>query len=341
MKFLLLLLVVVSCSSSNHKKDSAKEKTVKGSFIELPGLMGDSGLVLDSQDDSEFTFWTLTDRGANATEFLSPKKEIMRPFLEPEFHPYWTQFSVDLNSKAVKVLNKVSTDVTGLPNQKGIEIPVNLKGLILKLDPKGMDPESMCRMGDDVWIGEEYGPSIVKFSVDGKLQKRYSPGKGLPQILARRKLNRGFEGLTCFGDKVYAILQSPLPGEQNLIRVVEFDPAKETVTREFLYPLDSMDADKIGDMSVTKDGTFFVIEQNSLTGPQSFHKIFSFKLGDVHLLQKKLELDLTKAGFDFADKLEGLVVTEGYFFVVNDNDFGLSNDKFDTNRKSYLGVFPR
>lgn len=341
MKFLMMLLLVICCSCSYKKSVTTKTENVKGTFIELPGLMGNSGLVLESHNQSEFIFWTLTDRGPNATEFLSPKNEIMRPFLEPDFHPYWTEFSANLKTKEVKILNKVSTNVTGLPNQKGIEIPVNVKGLILKLDSKGMDPESMCRIGNTTWIGEEYGPSIVKFSADGKLQKRYSPGKGLPRILATRKINRGFEGLTCFNDKVYAMLQSPLPEEQNLIRLIEFDPSSETVTREFLYPLDSMNADKIGDLSVTKDGTFFVIEQNSLTGSNSFHKIFSFKLGTIHLLEKKFELDLTKGGFDFADKLEGLVVTEDYFFVVNDNDFGLTNDKFDSNRKSFLGVFPR
>lgn len=334
MKFLVILLFVVFCVTS-------KKGQPKAIFIELPDFMGNSGLVLESKNGNDFTFWSLTDRGPNATEFLSSKKEIMRPFLDPAFHPYWIQFSVNLESKEVKVLNKISISERGLPNQKGDEIPVNIKGTVLEFDPNGMDPESICRTSEAVWIGEEYRPSIAKFSIEGKLLKRYSPGKGLPKTLAKRKLNLGFEGLTCYDDKVYAMLQSPLADEKNLIRLVEFDPATEKVTREFLYPLDSLDADKIGDLSVTKDGTFYVIEQNSLTGPDSFHKIFSFKLGNVPLLQKKLELDLTKAGFDFADKLEGLFVTDEYFFVVNDNDFGLSNDKFDPNRKSYLGVFPR
>ncbi|HRD71306.1 MAG TPA: esterase-like activity of phytase family protein [Legionella sp.] len=334
MKFLFILLLVVFCSS-------LKKGQSKAIFIELPDFMGNSGLVLESNNGNDFTFWSLTDRGPNAKKFLSSKKEIMRPFLEPSFHPYWIQFSVNLKSKEVKVLKKISTNVSGLPNQKGDEIPVNVKGTVLKFDPNGMDPESMCRTTAAVWIGEEYRPSIAKFSIEGKLLKRYSPGKGLPITLTKRELNLGLEGLTCYGDKVYAMLQSPLSEEKNLIRLVEFDPATEKVTREFLYPLDSLDADKIGDLAVTKDGTFYVIEQNSLTGPDSFHKIFSFKLGNVPLLQKRLELDLTKEGFDFADKLEGLFVTDEYFFVVNDNDFGLTNDKFDPNRKSYLGVFQR
>lgn len=338
MKMLLVLLLIVSCASKDKKE---KNEIPKGTFIELSGLAGLSGLMLENEKNAEFTFWSHTDRGPNGTEFKSTKNEIMRPFLEPDFRPYWIRFSVNLKSKAVQVIEKISTNVSGLPNQKGDEVPVNVKGLILKQDPVGVDPESICKSGDSIWMGEEYRPSILKFSIDGKLQKRYTPGKGLPEAFAKRKLNRGLEGLTCHGGMIYAILQSPLPDDQNMIRMVEFDPTKEIVTREFLYPLDSLEADKLGDLAVTKDGTFYVIEQNSLTGPQSFHKIFSFKLGNLHLLEKKLELDLTKAGFDFADKLEGLIVTDDYFFVVNDNDFGLTNDKFDSNRKSYMGVFPR
>ncbi len=334
MKFLVTILLVIFCLIP-------KKGHTKAIFIELPDFMGNSGLVLESTNGNDFIFWTLTDRGPNGEMFFSSNKEFMRPFLDPAFHPYWIQFSVNLKSKEVKVLNKISTNVRGIPNQKGDEIPVNVKGTVLQFDPSGMDPESMCRTAAAIWIGEEYRPSIAKFSIDGKLLRRYSPGKGLPETLAKRALNLGFEGLTCYDDKVYAMLQSPLSEEKNLIRLVEFDPATEKVTREFLYPLESVDADKIGDLSVTKDGTFYVIEQSTLTGPDSFHKIFSFKLGNVHLLQKRLELDLTKAGFDFAEKLEGLVVTDDYFFVVNDNDFGLANDKFDPNRKSYLGVFPR
>jgi hypothetical protein len=335
MKYLFIfLLVVVSCSAP-------KREQPKATFIELPDFMANSGLVLESNNGDDFIFWTLTDRGPNGTDFLSSKKEIMRPFLDPAFHPYWMQFSVNLKTKAVKVMTRITTNVTGLPNQTGDEIPVDAKGTILQFDPNGMDPESMCRTATAVWIGEEYRPSIAKFSLEGTLQKRYTPGNGLPEILARRKLNRGFEGLTCYGDKIYAMLQSPIPEEKNLIRLVEFDPVTEKVTREFFYPLDSLDADKIGDLSVTKEGTFYVIEQNTLIGADSFHKIFSFKLGNVPLLQKKFELNLIKAGFDFTDKLEGLVVTDDYFFVVNDNDFGVINDKFDPNRKSYLGVFPR
>lgn len=334
MRFVLILslLLMGSCSST--------PKVKKNTITELPGFMADSGLFLEKQNGDEFILWTHTDRGPNGTEYKAGL-ETLRPFLEPDFHPYWVQFSFNLKSKEVKVLKKISLDVTGIPNQPGDELPVDVNGKVLKRDPNGVDPESICFDGHYAWMGEEYRPSILKIDLRGKVLNRYAPGKALPPIIRKRKVNRGFEGLTCFNNKVYAILQSPLPDDKNMIRIMEFDPSSETVTREFLYPLDSMNADKIGDLAVTSDGTFYVIEQNSETGPQSFHKIFSFKLGGSYQVQKKFEVDLVKEGFGFADKLEGLVVTDDYFIVVNDNDFGIENNKFNPERKSWITFIAR
>lgn len=333
MKYLFLMVILASCS---HKK--VKEPLL--TLHQLTGLVGQSGLVLESKSNDLYTFWSHTDRGPNATEYKRGNT-VYRPFLEPEFHPYWVKFSVNKKSGEFKKISQVDTDISGLPNRPGDEFPVDVHHKKLKRDPRGADPESMCRMNGFVWMGEEYRPSILKFDQNGKLVNRYIPGKGLPAILAKRKVNRGLEGLTCFNNKIYAILQSPLKEDKNLIRLVEFDPHSESVTREFFYPLDSMDADKIGDLAVTEDGTFFVIEQNSLTGPQSFHKIYSFKLGEANSLEKKFEVDITKSGFYFSDKLEGLVVTDEYFIIVNDNDFGLVNDKFDPEHKSWIGFIKR
>lgn len=332
MKFVIAFLFIISCSTTPKDK--------KTMTVELPGFMADSGLFLEKKTGDELILWTHTDRGPNGTETVSGM-ETLRPFLEPEFHPYWLQFSFNLKTKEVKTLKKVSLDVSGLPNQPGDEMPVDINNKVLKRDPNGVDPESICFDGKYAWMGEEYRPSILKIDLRGKVLKRYTPGKALPPILRKRKMNRGFEGLTCFNNKVYAILQSPLPDDKNMIRIMEFDPSSETVTREYLYPLDSMAADKIGDLAVTSDGTFYVIEQNSETGPESFHKIFSFKLGGSYEVEKKFEVDLVKEGFGFVDKIEGLAVTDDYFIVVNDNDFGIENNKFNPERKSWITVIAR
>lgn len=332
MKYVILLLLLVSCSTTPKDK--------KTTIAELPGFLANSGLFLEKQIGDEYILWTHTDRGPNGTEYKSGL-ETLRPFLEPDFHPYWVQFSFNFKTKQTTVLKKISLDVTGLPNQPGDELPVDINGKVLNRDSKGIDPESICFEGNYAWMGEEYRPSILKIDLSGKVLNRYVPGKALPPIIRKRKVNRGFEGLACYNNKVYAILQSPLPDDKNLIRIMEFDPHTETVTREFLYPLDSMNADKIGDLTVSSDGTFYVIEQNSETGPQSFHKIFSFRLGGSYQLQKKFEVDLVKEGFDFADKLEGLVVTDDYFIVVNDNDFGIENNKFNPQRKSWIAFINR
>jgi len=331
MKFIIAILLIVSCSSTPKKKTK---------IIELPGFMANSGLYLEKEIGDEFILWTHTDRGPNGTEHVSGL-ETLRPFLEPDFHPYWLQFSFNIKTNEVKALKKVSLDVSGLPNQPGDELPVDIKNKVLKRDPNGVDPESICFEGKYAWMGEEYRPSILKVDLRGKVLNRYVPGKALPPIIRKRKVNRGFEGLACYNNKIYAILQSPLPDDKNMIRMMEFDPSSETVTREYLYPLESMKADKIGDLTVTSDGTFYVIEQNTETGPESFHKIFSFKLAGSYEVEKKLEVDLVKEGFGFADKLEGLVVTDDYFIVVNDNDFGIENNKFNPERKSWITFIAR
>jgi hypothetical protein len=327
-----LFLLLISCSSV--KKDR------KIQIIELPGFMANSGLSLVSEDEDTFVFWTHTDRGPNGTEYKAGL-DVMRPFLEPGFHPYWTKFSINLKTKEVTILKKVTMDVTGLPNQPGDEIPVDINGKVIDRDKNGVDPESICFADKYAWMGEEYRPSILKLNLKGNVLERYQPGRALPPIITKRKMNRGFEGLTCYHDKVYAILQSPLPDDKNLVRLMEFDPSTETVRREFLYPLDSLNADKIGDLAVNIDGKFFVIEQNSEIGSQSVHKIYSFMLAGAYQLEKTLEADIVKEGFDFADKIEGLVVTDDYFIIVNDNDFGLENDKFNPERKSWIGFIAR
>ncbi len=54
-------------------------------------------------------------------------------------------------------------------------------------------------------------------------------------------------------------MQSPLPDEGINVRIVEFNPETEEVEGQFIYPLDSKKADKIGDMVAYYD-SLLVIE---------------------------------------------------------------------------------
>ena len=335
---------------------------------------GFSGLWFAGNDEMGIpTFWTLTDRGPNA-EVIGNK----RPFVQPTFNPHLVKFK--LNTKTgIQYVEEIPLKLpdgklmTGIPNfpakaeRTGDETPVTLKGAALNYDTFGIDPEGICFQEDSIWIAEEYGPSILKFSLEGKLLQRFVPqgyyrsgdlnlirkqyGRGiiqqvLPKEIMTRKLNRGFEGIACNDGDVYAVLQSPLPSQKQEVSILKLDTSKKRVAQTITYSMDREDVDKIGDMTFFR-GKLYLIEQNSKTGEDAFHKVFAIGPNQDRP-QKTLILDLTKSGFDFADKVEGLAFDEnGRMFVVNDNDFGLTgpiDEKTkealtDSNRKSVLGVY--
>lgn len=105
-------------------------------------------------------------------------------------------------------------------------------------------------------MAEEYSPSILKIGADGKVIRRFVPAgldttgtaypvsATLPAILAKRKINRGFEGLglTPDGRTLYAIVQSPLSNPDKATgeasrqtRIITIDTASEQVTGEYVY----------------------------------------------------------------------------------------------------------
>jgi hypothetical protein len=344
MKILLILVFITSCS---HKATTGSPMKIQ--FFDFQSRVEGtvsveafSGLTFEGKNsDGDYVFWSHTDRGPNADS----DKNNNRPFVSPEFQPRLTQFKVNRNAPFATYLQVVplalpnGKPMTGLPNKKTDETPVALDMQVLPFDPMGIDPEAICFSGEHIWLAEEYGPSLLKFNRQGQLITRYVPpgsfAKGkrpasvkeiLPNQLLTRKLNRGFEGMTCLAGKIYAAIQSPLPGDGKNILIVEFDPYEERVHRSFYYPLESMDADKIGDLA-HHDGKLLVLEQNSKTGPDSFHRIYEIDPNETQQLgvaKKSLFLDLVKVGYDFADKVEGMIMIDSsHIAIINDNDFGL------------------
>ena len=318
---------------------------------------GFSGLVFEKQIGDELIFLSHSDRGPNGEEIETHNKNVSkRPFLKADFQPFWIRFSVNRKTKAAKLIELIhltlpdGKPLNGLPNVDGHEIPVTIAGKELTIDINGIDPESLCFDGNHFWMGEEYGPSILKFTASGKLLKRYVPegtyadgdkslfNAILPQDMLRRKNNRGFEGIACKDGKIFAILQSPLKDEKKVVRIFEFDPKSETVTKEYFYPLESKKADKIGDLTFMND-SLLVLEQNGETGDDGIHKIFKVNLDKVDSdghLKKTLVVDLVEAGYSFSEKVEGLaMINDTEIAVVNDNDFAVN----DSSLKTIMGFF--
>jgi len=127
------------------------------------------------------------------------------------------------------------------------------------------DPEGIA-LGShgNMYIADEYGPSVVEFDRNGQMIRRFeTPANlipkevsgirnyvdGRPVVTSGRQDNRGFEGLTvnASGTKLYAVMQDPLVNEGSNndgrrsrdVRIVEFDIVSGQSNAQFVYQLES------------------------------------------------------------------------------------------------------
>lgn len=376
--FIISFLALMSaCSHTTQYKVMSKESQLQLYKITSPSAWGVtssgekiyaggfSGLYYTGKSkDGNNQFLTVTDRGPNGLPSTSSEvKENSRTFLLPDFQPRILKIESNEKTKTFSIVQEILlTDPNGKP----------LNGRPLEPDQMGVDTEGITIDNEgNYWLCEEYHPSLLKFSPDGHLLKRFIPKNSLPEsfisnlnksykqdvIVARlpeeykfRKANRGFEGLTFTKNKIYAILQSPIKihghKEKKVIPMLEFDTRTETVTRKFQYPLNHLGTDKIGDITYLPFlKSFLVIEQNSKIGNDGLHMILQFKLNDdkvTHtedLLKPTLVLVLDKVGYNFAEKVEGLTVIDSqHLAVINDNDFGVTTDHEKTGRSTPLDL---
>ncbi|ASQ46011.1 esterase-like activity of phytase family protein [Legionella clemsonensis] len=337
----VLLQIVNSpfCEASTQLKLSADEVikiTLKNPDIldktkaqQSIAIGGFSGLrFLRQTSKGKLLFLTHTDRGPN-TEAYIRDRIVQRPFMLPNFTPRLIFLEADIVTKTMRIKKQIQLKdakgklLTGLPRERSNEHPVNLKGKALAFDKLGMDLEGIAIAKDgSYWMAEEYGPSIVHFSSQGKLLNLFQPGEGLPAYIKQRKLNRGFEGIALENRKVFAILQSGIKNSKTL-PIVEFDIDKQVTTAQYSYPLDEQDG-RIGDMVSVGSKRFLVIEQNKKN-----KKIFLIHLGNLlkdELVHKQELINLTSLGLN-AKKIEGItLVGQKHIAVITDNDFGLAGE---------------
>jgi hypothetical protein len=288
--------------------------TAAGQSIALGGF---SGLFFDSINPSTgvIRFVTHTDRGPNGEPTdVDGDGVLERPFALPDFQPRLVQLDYDPTANTLTLAGEIllkdsdGTPLTGLPNILGQsaglahtdEEPCDLFGQPLTLDPMGLDLEGIVRTPDGSWwMGDEYRPSIVRFSADGTLIARYVPfGSNafgpttgievLPAVYAQRRANRGFEAIAQYAGIIYVWIQSPIdnPDVANdasskaskSVRLLAFDPATESVVGEWLYRIEGSGSDKMGDAYAFAPGKFLVIERDDGIGPDRKKKIFEIDL---------------------------------------------------------------
>lgn len=215
--------------------------------------------IFRSKNDSENTFWMVTDRGPNGQPGGN------RTFPVPEFNPTIVKVRVQGDRivilKSLPLLTSRGVPVTGIPNIEGFdEIPNNFDlTATLPYNPNGLDTEGIVRTkSGDFWLVDEYSPSLVHVAATGQVLERIVPvnsqltdagypvTKSLPEIFNKRRQNRGFEGIaiTPDGSTLFLAMQSPLDNPDKVarasrnVRFLRFDVASKMVTGEFVYRFD-------------------------------------------------------------------------------------------------------
>jgi len=231
-------------------------------------------------------FYVITDRGPN-TDYLNGKK-----FLVPDFTPTIMHFKINADGnieviKYIKLKNPSGQPITGLPNPAGMgstgETAYDSSGNVLGTDNYGLDSESIVAAADGTfWVSDEYGPHIVHYSAEGVELERISPigvntgPRKLPAVLAKRRANRGMEGLciTPDGKTLVGTIQSTmyvptkaLATNTTLTRIVTFDIATGQ-TKQYLYKQNGSGSDSVCDITAISSTEFLVIERDGNYGSQ-------------------------------------------------------------------------
>jgi hypothetical protein len=334
---------------------------------------GFSGLV--ASDASGTTFITTTDRGPNGEIKVNGKTELAFPL--PNYTP--RLIKLRLESSTLQVVDTITLKVpdgytdpvtqtrelTGLPSFIGSgEDAYSPDGKqAYGIDPYGVDTEGIALDSRDgsFWLADEYGPSILHVAPDGTLLMRITPkGLGLsipgvtvrellPEAFRRRKVNRGFEGISISpdGTRLFAMIQSPLlnpdkkSGEASRhVRIAVVDTSdveNPKLAGVYVYQTEKasevgareQDEIKIGDIAAISRTRILVGERDSVEGG-SHKKVYLVDLAgasdisqnDVvngRTVEQANDNELTRAGIEPVKKT----------MVVDLARLGFSPDKFE------------
>ncbi len=154
------------------------------------------------------------------------------------------------------------------------------------------DPESIQIVGDEIWIGEEFGPFLIRTTLDGVVtgvfrteqggRELRSPDNPALRIPARAGVDwqvqrsGGFEGMALQPGTglLWAMIERPILGEDgnpegNFLRVLAFDPVRgEWTGDEFKFRL-TEGATAIGDFNFIDETRALVIERDNGEGDPS------------------------------------------------------------------------
>lgn len=279
--FLICIFTSLSSVSADvvkFKIDIPLKEIVLSSGSKIDTKVGFSGLY-HHQSDSSSILYAVPDPGPILK--CDEMKEILGKalcekgniHLMPDYN--LRIYKLRFNANGVEVLEDIAIKdskgqkITGLSNplkSTDTEKAYDINGKELPFDANAFDPEAIVKLSDGTfWLGEEYAPGLVHVGSDGTIIERLVPDglqkdlKGasypvrgvLPEILKKRKLNRGIEAVAVSPDEkiLYFILQSPLANPDSTaykksrnVRIFKMDLGTMKILGEYVYILSTADS---------------------------------------------------------------------------------------------------
>lgn len=243
-------------------------------FIGQP-LQGFSGFAMERAEDG--SLYVLTDNGFGS-KANSPDTMLFFSRLMPDFDTGAVEIkqTVFLHDPDFKVPFRISWDGTESRYLTGGDF----------------DLESIQRVGDTIWIGDEFGPYLIEADLEGRVLGVYptimdgqplksadTPGINATSVMGKDwtvPRSGGYEGMALQPGTglLWAMLEKPLLGEDgtnegDFLRVLAFDPAAREWTGEsFKFKL-AAGATAIGDFNFIDATRALVIERDNGEGEPS------------------------------------------------------------------------
>jgi hypothetical protein len=241
-------------------------------------------------------FYVVTDRGP-APDFVDGGGSAFKVWATPNFGPHIVIVRLLPNGTAnideVKPLRRPDNErITGLPTTRpATDVPYDVNLTQLPYDDDSIDAEGITiDPWGNFWVCDEYKPSVAMLGRNGRVIMRLVPagtrtGKEivptydvLPGVLAKRRNNRGFEGIAAASDGIlYAIVQRPLNNPNraaadlngnarlvaiNLHTLLEGSP--QPLVRQFLYQMPPTNGSvTVSDLYSPGPGRLLVPERNT------------------------------------------------------------------------------
>jgi len=289
-------------------------------------LQGHSGI----KKMPDGSFWILTDNGSGAKAN------------SPDSMLYLNRYAVDFKSGGMKRLETIFLSDPG----KKVPFRIVHEGTKQRyLTGSDFDTESFQTAGGFLWIGDEFGPFLIKADmkgrvlavfetqVDGKLVRSpdhpavTTPGAPGGAVDFQVRRSKGYEGMAASkdGSKLYALLEGALwdassKGNEKLdgkdyLRVLEFDVKSESWTgRHWKYVLEGA-SHAIGDFNMIDGTTGLIIERDNGEGtadkacPEGQKRTDCFH--DIAKFKRVYKVELSEAN------VGGAVRKIGYIDLLN------------------------